>query len=71
MSPRRHPAAIAIAVFTLATGVSLGPHLLMLGYAVAGARPPAALLLLCPLHHLQAARPAFALHAPPLGTASS
>ncbi|MBV9465084.1 MAG: hypothetical protein JO206_09710 [Solirubrobacterales bacterium] len=39
---------------TLALLASLGPHLLMVGYSVAGARPPAALLYFCPLHQLGA-----------------
>jgi hypothetical protein len=49
---------IAPAVIVLATLASLGPHLLMLGYHVAGAAPPSELLLLCPLHHLTSAHPA-------------
>jgi hypothetical protein len=54
-------------VFTCATLLSLGPHLMMLGYWVAGATPPAALLLLCPLHRLGAGHaPALVLHARPL-----
>jgi hypothetical protein len=54
-------------VFALATVASLGPHLLMLGYSVAGAKPPSALLFVCPLHRLDA-RPApeFVLKARPL-----
>jgi len=43
---------IAPTVLGLATLLSLGPHLLMLGYHVAGASPPAELVLFCPLHHL-------------------
>jgi hypothetical protein len=49
------PAAIA-----LATLLSLGPHLLILGYQVAGTAPPAELLLLCPLHHAQSVHQASA-----------
>jgi hypothetical protein len=56
------------AVIALAMLASLGPHLLMLGYHVAGVAPPSELLLLCPLHHLTAAHAAssWALHAKPL-----
>ena len=36
----------------LATLGSFGPHLMMLGYKVAGAAPPATLLFFCPLHQL-------------------
>jgi hypothetical protein len=49
---RRHPQVVVVLVFVLATVASLGPHLLILGYGVAGARPPAELRLLCPLHYL-------------------
>ncbi len=52
MSLRRHPQIVVVLVFAVATLASLGPHLLMLGYSVAGAKPPAALLLICPLHRL-------------------
>ena len=52
MRLRRHPNLVVAVVFAVATLASLGPHLVMLGYAVAGARPPAALLLVCPLHRL-------------------
>lgn len=54
-------------VFALATVASLGPHLLMLGYSVAGAKPPPALLFVCPLHRADAG-PAqhFVLKAKPL-----
>ncbi|HEY5429007.1 MAG TPA: hypothetical protein VIK04_07790 [Solirubrobacteraceae bacterium] len=67
MTLRSHPRAVAALVFTFATLVSLGPHLMILGYQVAGATPPAGLLLLCPLHRLEAERaPALVLHARPL-----
>jgi hypothetical protein len=67
MTLRRHPQAVVAVVFTCATLLSLGPHLMMLGYRVAGATPPAALLLLCPLHRLGAGHaPALVLHARPL-----
>jgi hypothetical protein len=52
MSLRRHPQIVVAVVFAIATLASLGPHLLMLGYSVAGAQPPPALLLVCPLHRL-------------------
>jgi hypothetical protein len=56
------------AVIALALLASLGPHLLMLGYHVAGAAPPSELLLLCPLHHVTSAHPALSwtVHAKPL-----
>jgi hypothetical protein len=68
MGLRRHPQAVVISVFALATVAALGPHLLMLGYYVAGAQPPAAILLFCPLHHLleQQQHSHWALHAKPL-----
>jgi hypothetical protein len=67
MTLRRHPPAVVATVFALATAASLGPHLAMLGYRVTGATPPAELLLLCPLHQLEAGRPpAFTVHARPL-----
>jgi hypothetical protein len=43
---------VVAVVFTLATLGSLGPHMVMLGYKLAGVRVPAAILLFCPLHHL-------------------
>lgn len=49
---------ISPAIIALSLLVSLGPHLLTLGYHVAGAPPPSELLLLCPLHHLTSAHPA-------------
>ena len=52
MSLRRHPNLVIATVFAVATLASIGPHLLMLGYSVAGVRPPAALLFVCPLHRL-------------------
>ncbi|HEY1714588.1 MAG TPA: hypothetical protein VGG07_16930 [Solirubrobacteraceae bacterium] len=54
MKLRRHPNLVVAVVFAVATLASLGPHLMMLGYSVAGAKPPAALLLVCPLHRLDA-----------------
>jgi hypothetical protein len=67
---RRHPQIVVAIVFVLATVASLGPHLLILGYGVAGARPPAALLLVCPLHRLDSSpahpSPRLVLHAKPL-----
>jgi hypothetical protein len=55
-------------VIALALLVSVGPHLLMLGYHVAGAAPPSELLLLCPLHHLTSAHsaPSWTVPAKPL-----
>jgi hypothetical protein len=67
MSLRRHPHVVVAVVFALATLASLGPHLLMLGYSVAGARPPSALLFVCPLHRLDTAQANdFVLQAKPL-----
>ena len=67
MSLRRHPNVVVAMVFAVATLASLGPHLLMLGYSVAGAKPPAALLLVCPLHRLDTPPPhSFVLKAKPL-----
>jgi hypothetical protein len=67
MKLRRHPHLVVAVVFALATIASLGPHLLMLGYSVAGAKPPAALLFVCPLHRADAgSAPHFVLKARPL-----
>lgn len=52
MRLRRHPNLVVAVVFAVATLASLGPHLVMVGYAVAGATPPPGLLLVCPLHRL-------------------
>jgi hypothetical protein len=46
------PNLIVGVVMALATFGSFGPHLLILGYKVAGASPPATLLFFCPLHQL-------------------
>jgi hypothetical protein len=56
------------AVIAVATLASLGPHLLILGYHLAGAAPPSELLLFCPLHHLGSTPTAssWSLHAKPL-----
>ena len=63
----RHPRLVATVVLVLATLASLGPHLLMVGYSVAGAKPPAALIFVCPLHRLDAGHPRdFTLRAKPL-----
>jgi hypothetical protein len=46
----------------------------MLGYKVAGAKPPAGLVLFCPLHSLEAQSapaPTFTLHAKPFSAAKS
>ncbi len=54
-------------VFAVAMLASLGPHLLMLGYSVAGAKPPTALLFVCPLHRLDTGHAGeFVLKAKPL-----
>ena len=67
MNLRRHPNLVVAVVFAVATLASLGPHLMILGYSVAGARPPAALLFICPLHRLDhPAAHGFALKAKPL-----
>jgi len=67
MRLRRHPQLVVAAVFALATVAALGPHLVMLGYDVAGVRPPAAILLFCPLHHLLEQHSShWTLHARPL-----
>jgi hypothetical protein len=67
MKLRRHPHLIAAVVFALATVASLGPHLLMVGYSVAGTRPPAALIFVCPLHRLDSGHvQQFVLKAKPL-----
>ncbi|HTU96455.1 MAG TPA: hypothetical protein VMF14_11490 [Solirubrobacteraceae bacterium] len=70
MKLRRHPNLIIAVIFAAATLASVGPHLMMLGYSVAGVRPPAALLFVCPLHRLdesgRAAGPSFVLKAKPL-----
>jgi hypothetical protein len=67
MRLRRHPQIVVAVVFAIATLASLGPHLLMLGYSVAGAKPPATLLLVCPLHGLDTpAAHQFVLQAKPL-----
>jgi hypothetical protein len=67
MRLRRHPNLVVATVFAAATLASLGPHLLMLGYSVAGAKPPPALLFVCPLHRLDTPHArTFVLKAKPL-----
>jgi hypothetical protein len=67
MSLRRHPNLVVAMVFVAATLASVGPHLLMLGYSVAGVKPPPALLFVCPLHRLDSPHPQqFVLKAKPL-----
>jgi hypothetical protein len=72
MSPRMfalRAQLIPPTVIALATVVSLGPHLLILAYHLAGAVPPADVLLFCPLLHHAAAvnHPStWTLNAPPL-----
>jgi hypothetical protein len=62
----RRPPAIAATVLVMATLASFGPHLAILSYQLAGAKPPAALLFLCPLHRLlQDKSPGLVLHAKP------
>jgi hypothetical protein len=65
------PNVVVAVVVTLAMLGSLGPHLLMLGFKVTGAPPPAALAYFCPLHQLagsssHADSNALVLHAKPL-----
>jgi hypothetical protein len=68
MRLRRHRSAVVAVVFALATIGSFGPHMIMLGYTLAGAKPPAELLLFCPLHRLNAPQPpSWTLSAKPLG----
>jgi hypothetical protein len=43
--------AVALSLGTLSV---FGPHLSILAYKLAGARPPAALLFFCVLHHSSA-----------------
>ena len=67
MKLRRHPNLVVAVVFAVATLASLGPHILMLGYRVAGTNPPHALLFICPLHRLDTPQPhTFVLKAKPL-----
>lgn len=67
MNLRRHPNLVVAVVFAVATLASIGPHLMILGYSVADARPPAALLFICPLHRLDQPRAhGFVLKAKPL-----
>jgi hypothetical protein len=67
MNLRRHPNLVVAVVFAAATLASIGPHLMILGYSVAGARPPAALLFICPLHRLDGPQAhGFVLKAKPL-----
>jgi hypothetical protein len=42
------------ALFSVALLASLGPHLFTAGFKLAGGRPPAALVFICPLHNLGA-----------------
>jgi hypothetical protein len=58
----RSPNALVAIALSIATLASLGPHLVMVGYKVAGARPPAALVFFCLLHHT-GQRPSTALAA--------
>ena len=62
------PQALTAVIFGLAVLAALGPHLAVFALEAAGAQPPAALLLLCPLHQLAAqhAAASFHLHAPAL-----
>lgn len=67
MNLRRHPNLVVAVVFAVAALASIGPHLMILGYSVADARPPAALLFICPLHRLdQPHAHGFVLKAKPL-----
>jgi hypothetical protein len=58
---RLHPNILAVGLLSLAVLGSLGPHLLMLGYKVAGARPPLVLSYFCVLQH-DGGRPPAATH---------
>src|SRR5581483_7267356 len=67
MGSIRLPDVLIGSVMALATFVSLGPHLLMLGYRVAGAQPPAALVYFCPLHRVESGGSSkVVIHAPQL-----
>jgi hypothetical protein len=48
------PNVIVVLGLVVATLASLGPHMMILGYTLADAKPPAALVFLCPLHRLEA-----------------
>ncbi|MBV9309878.1 MAG: hypothetical protein JOZ73_03560 [Solirubrobacterales bacterium] len=68
MGSRRSSNWIAVFALLTATLASLGPHLAMFGYDLAGAHPPAALLFVCPLHRLSSEKaPALVIRAPRLG----
>jgi hypothetical protein len=58
---------VAPVVLALAMLASLGPHLAILGYEMAGARPPATLVFFCPLHSRSRSDPApqWSVHAKP------
>jgi hypothetical protein len=45
---------IVVLGLLVATLASLGPHMMILGYTIADAKPPAALVFMCPLHRLEA-----------------
>jgi hypothetical protein len=53
----RRPNVIVVLGLLVATLASLGPHMMILGYTLADAKPPAALVFLCPLHRLEAPSP--------------
>jgi hypothetical protein len=64
------PNAVVVATLVLGVLATFGPHMIMLGYKVAGVRAPAALLYFCPLHRLSAANSsALVIRAKPLTTA--
>jgi hypothetical protein len=62
----RSPNLVVAVALSLATVAFFGPHLMILGYKVAGARPPAALVFFCVLHHAggPTSSPALVLRAP-------
>jgi hypothetical protein len=67
MGRRLRSSVVAPVVLVLALVASLGPHLAILGYQFAGARPPASLVFFCPLHSRSLAHPGpvWSLHAKP------
>ena len=51
MLVRRLPNPVVVLLMCLGMFGAFGPHLLMLGFRAAGARPPAALVYFCVLHN--------------------
>jgi hypothetical protein len=50
VSVRRLPNVVVVLLICVGTLGVFGPHLLMIGFKAAGARPPAALAYFCVLH---------------------